>query len=208
MPMLRTIWDREICPTFRSYEFNPRNGKPFGAPSGGRQGELVWIVLIRCRHALADSVSAEIPSLDRPVAANETAGAAATNDNDEEDNNDYLLGSDGMDGSPGGFDFGSGAGFSDDDDDGDGDSSAENSASATSAGSPMGTGGRLPAVKEQAGVLQLAMDGGSVPGIAGLSRDALRGWAGPEHWRLRRLAQFGTCATFTEGGQTEPSDRS
>jgi len=157
-------------------------------------------------------VPAEIPSLDRPAAAGETAGAAANKDHDDDDdddenNDDYLLGSggDGMDGSPGGFDFGSGAGFSDDD--GDGDGSAENRASAANAGSPTGTGGRGPAVKEQAGVLQLAMDGGSVPGIAGLSRDALRGWAGPEHWRLRRLAQSGTCTTCRIGRQGQDLTR-
>ena len=30
MPVLRTIWDREVCPSFRTFEFNPRDGKAFG----------------------------------------------------------------------------------------------------------------------------------------------------------------------------------
>ena len=30
MPSLRTIWDREVCSTFRTYEFHPRDGKTFG----------------------------------------------------------------------------------------------------------------------------------------------------------------------------------
>ena len=30
MPALRTIWDREVCPSFRTFEFNPRDGKALG----------------------------------------------------------------------------------------------------------------------------------------------------------------------------------
>jgi hypothetical protein len=179
LPSLRTIWDREICPTFRAYEFHPRDGKAFEVP------------------ALVPTVA--LPGPDTSV----SGSAGLDDDDDDEDNDDHLLAPTAPEemmmmmmaaGDDGGYSLGDGNDNNNDDDDDDGDVSEEASkgrrARLSDPGAPL-----VPsaAVKTQPGAMLLSMDAMAGSGTAlALSAAALGSWAGPEHWRMRRLAQNGT----------------
>ena len=113
---------------------------------------------------------------------------------DDDDNDDHLLAAsapgEAFGDSEGDYAYGGGGGGDDDDDD------DEDSATGSSLSSRGAAAAAAPAVKAAAGTLQLSMDAGGNGGLDmnALGRDALGGWAGPEHWRLRRLAQTGPAA--------------
>ena len=122
---------------------------------------------------------------------------------DDDDNDDHSLAAsapgEAFGDSEGDYAYGGGGGGDDDDDDDDdsatGDRSTDDSSATASSLSSRGAAA-APAVKAAAGTLQLSMDAGGNGGLDmnALGRDALGGWAGPEHWRLRRLAQTGQAA--------------